>query len=651
MLIEPGALSYDAHGAPINERYGDVYASRDGALGQARHVFLDGTACADRWRGRSQFVILETGFGLGVNFLAAWQAWREDAERPRRLHFVSVERHPLPGPALVEAVPAELKALATELTGQWPLPMPGLHRCEFEQGRVALTLAFGDARALVPRLQLGADALFLDGFAPDRNPEMWEPALLRSLARLVRADGRVASWTTARSVRESLAAAGFELDLVPGFGRKRQMLVGRYAPRYTVRRHEPCLAYQGERSAIVVGAGLAGAACAHALARRDWRVTLIEAARPAAEASGLPWGSMHPHFATDDNLLARLTRAGSAATTAALRRVARDGRHADEVVWVRDGVFQQAADGEIARRWRAALEGHGWPSSYVQWLDQVPARLVLGLAPARSGLWWPGGLLASPARWIGAILDDPRIALLQACAGSLERTVDGWVVRGTDGSALARAPIVIAASASDTPRLLASRLLPVRSVPGQITFLDSDGLAGLKAGLSGDGTLLRAPDGFLAVGATYETALGADAGALDDRMATRSNLARMERMLADAVEVRVSGRFAGVRCVSRDRLPYAGPATDETAAIAGADRLRGAHLDDLPRRPGLYASFALGSRGLTFAAMAAEVIVSRIEGEPLPIERDLAGALDPGRVLLRRLRKGAVNAGSVSAEQ
>ncbi len=109
MTVEPVALSFDAHGAPASERYGDVYASRDGALGQARHVFLGGTACIERWRGRSQFVVLENGFGLGVNFLATWQAWRDDLQRPRRLHFVSIERHPLPAASLVDAAPPELQ--------------------------------------------------------------------------------------------------------------------------------------------------------------------------------------------------------------------------------------------------------------------------------------------------------------------------------------------------------------------------------------------------------------------------------------------------------------------------------------------------------------------------------------------------------------
>jgi tRNA 5-methylaminomethyl-2-thiouridine biosynthesis bifunctional protein len=207
---------------------------------------------------------------------------------------------------------------------------------------------------------------------------------------------------------------------------------------------------------------------------------------------------------------------------------------------------------------------------------------------------------------------------------------------------LAQAPLLVVATALGSPRLLGSPSLPVQAVPGQVTFIHAPPLLSLRAGLGGDGTLLHAPDGQLAVGATYETPMGADAVGLDERRASRSNLARLERLLAHPVEARVEGRFSGVRCVARDRLPYAGAVADEHAAAAMAARLRGARFDDLPRHAGLHASFAHGSRGLTFAALAAELIAAQAEGEPLPVERALADALDPGRVLLRRLRRGAV---------
>ena len=506
---------------------------------------------------------------------------------------------------------------------------------------MVLTLAFGDARALAPELRLGADALYLDGFAPDRNPEMWEPSLLRSLARLVRPDSRVATWSTARAVREALAAAGFDLDLAPGFGRKRQMLVGRYAPRYVVRRHEPPAMYGGAREGVVIGGGLAGAACAHALARREWNVRVIDSAPPASATSSLPWGLMHPHFAADDNLLARLTRAGSAATARALDRVAPDGRHAGDVVWRRDGFFQQVPVDDAAR-WRAALAGQRLPPDCVAWLDEDDALALLGVTPAHPGLWWPEGRLISPPRWSAALLDSPAVRVIRATVDTCERVDGGWAVRGTRGEMLAHAPLLVVATALDSPRLLGSSSLPVQAVPGQVTFIDAPSLLSLRAGLGGDGTLLHAPDGRLAVGATYETPMGADVTALDERLASRSNLARLERLLAHPVEARVEGRYAGVRCVARDRLPYAGAVADERSAAAMAGELRGAQFDDLPRHAGLHCSFAHGSRGLTFAALAGELIAAQAEGEPLPVERALADAVDPARVLLRRLRRGAV---------
>ena len=437
----------------------------------------------------------------------------------------------------------------------------------------------------------------------------------------------------------ALANAGFEVELRPGFASKRQMLVGRYAPRYTVRRHEPPTPYAGERSAVVIGAGLAGAASAHALARRGWSVRVVDSAPPGSGASALPWGLMHPQFAVDDNLLARLTRAGSAATARALERVAPQARTAGPTCG-------SATDSSrwSTRRTRNA-GGRRLPHCACRASTSSGCRRSRPRATSASRLRATacGGPMAgssSPPHWIRALLDDPSITFVQAAVDALERDGDDWLVLGTRREPVARAPLVIVAAAGESPRLIASKMLPFQSVPGQVTFVRAEALQSLQAGLGGDGTLLRAPDGQLAVGATYETPIGAASAPLDERMASRSNLARLERLLARPVEARVEGRYGGVRCVARDRLPYAGAVADEEAAFVN-ERLRGAHLEDLPRRARLFTSFAHGSRGLTFVALAAELIAAQAEGEPLPVERALADAVDPGRVLLRRLRRGA----------
>src|SRR5215472_15550717 len=183
--LVPARLAFDAGGVPYAEAYGDVYHSADGGPAQSLAVFLAGNALPGRWRDRSSFTVVETGFGLGLNFLVTCAAFLEDARAPSHLHYVSVEKHPFAKHDLAAALAryAGLSPLAAELVSAWPLPLPGFHRLHLARGRVALTLLFGDAQALLPQLEARADALYLDGFAPEKNPDLWSPAIAKELAR------------------------------------------------------------------------------------------------------------------------------------------------------------------------------------------------------------------------------------------------------------------------------------------------------------------------------------------------------------------------------------------------------------------------------------------------------------------------------------
>ena len=641
--VEPADLEFDPEGHPFSRRYRDIYASRDGAFGQARHVFLGGNDLPRRWAGREQWVVLETGFGLGTNFLATWQAWRDDPARPRRLHFVSVERHPLAAADLRRAAPPMLRSLAAELAAQWPPPLAGLHRLVFDGDGVVLTLALGDAAHVVPQLVLGADAFYLDGFAPDRNPDMWSPPLLKALARLARRDATLATWCTARGVRDALSASGFVVESRPGYGHKREMLVARFEPRWKVRRHEPPLPYEGERRALVIGAGLAGCAVAQALGHRGWQVDVLEGgAAPAPGASALPWGLLHPQLSRDDNVLARLTRAGFLLGQQQLRALPTGDAGP---VWNECGVLQQAGDDAGADEMRATIADLGVPPSFARWLDAETATRRAGMAVHRGGLWFEGGGIVSARRWCRAMLGaHPDLVTLTAGLRAVRVASDSRWWRAGDGSGrtLASAPVLVVAAALGTPELLGLRFAPVRPMRGRLSFLRADDLAALRIGLAGDGYVVRGADGRVGVGASYEFAPadGSDAGYAPLEAIHRGNLQRMARLLVDPGPVEVAGVFDGVRCVAHDRLPLAGRVADETDALGDAQRLRGAQLADLPRRPGLFVSFALGSRGLTLAPLAGELVAAQLEGEPWPIERDLAAAIDPARFLLRRLRGG-----------
>ncbi|MFT4101805.1 MAG: tRNA (5-methylaminomethyl-2-thiouridine)(34)-methyltransferase MnmD, partial [Burkholderiaceae bacterium] len=219
-------------GAVWSPLFGDVFKSRDGAFAESRAVFVDGCELAARWRGRRAFTVLEIGFGLGVNFLSTLARWRDDPSRSERLVFVSIDKHPVDAADLRRALDtlgaAAVGPGAAEdfdaLCEQWPPPLPGLHRLVFARRRVVLLLAFGDCGRMLPRLSLAADAVYLDGFAPARNPDAWTEQTMRAIARLCRSDARLSTYTAAAAVRRALHDAGFDVRRVAGFGGKRERI-------------------------------------------------------------------------------------------------------------------------------------------------------------------------------------------------------------------------------------------------------------------------------------------------------------------------------------------------------------------------------------------------------------------------------------------
>ena len=226
--LQPARLEVTADGVPRSAIHGDVYHSAEGGPEQAAHVFLGGNDLPGRWQGRERFVVLEIGFGLGLNFLTTWHAWRNGTQASRRLHYIAVEKHPFTEPelAVVHARWPTLAALSNALRAQWPPPVAGAHELRFDDDAVALTLLLGDARECLPRIDAVADAVYLDGFAPDRNPEPWSAAVCAQLARLTRPGSTLATWSVAGGVRRRLAAAGFVVEKHRGFGHKREMLRG-----------------------------------------------------------------------------------------------------------------------------------------------------------------------------------------------------------------------------------------------------------------------------------------------------------------------------------------------------------------------------------------------------------------------------------------
>lgn len=610
--ITPAKLELDPQGVPFSARFCDVYHSASGALAQAQHVFLHGNGLPERWRARQHFVILETGFGLGHNFLATWQAWRSDPQGCRRLHFVSVEKHPFAAPDMARAhasadAPADLSA---RLISRWPMLLPGFHRLEFAEadGRsVCLTLIFGDAQHALAQCMARADAIFLDGFSPAKNPAMWSPEVFSALARLAHGNTTLATWSVSSAVRQALQDAGFVVSKAQGFSGKREMLTGRFEGASLA---PPEVA----RNAIIIGAGLAGTALTERLAARGWRIHLLEAgSAPAQGASGNVAGAFRPLPSRDDNLLARITRAGFLFGLHDLARLAEAGHPAR---WRQCGVLHLARDAKQATKQRDTVDALQAPTDFLQWRDQAAASALAGQPTAEGGWWFPqGGWINPPSLCTahlgaaGNVVD----AHFNTTVTRLHQHADGWEALDARGTVIARATHLVLANAHDARRLLGTSgradWLPLFSARGQVSHLAAADFAPLNTVVCGSGYVTPAVDGLHAMGATFVV------NDPDDTLRETEhaeNLGKLAAMLPDALanpSPAMAGRV-GQRPVTPDRLPLVGA---------------------LPDHNHLWLLSGFGARGLVWGALCAELLASQMSDEPLPLEGELVSALSPLR--------------------
>lgn len=623
-------------GTPYSPRFGDRYHSENGGLTQARQVFLHGCGLPAAWAGQTQWRILETGFGFGLNFLVTWAAWRADPARCTLLHFVSTEAWPVGAEDLLRAtsVHPELALLARELHAQWWGLLPGVHRLSFEGGRVLLTLYVGDTQAMLRQQMPTVDAIYLDGFSPQRNPGIWDSHTLKAVARCCRRGTRLATWTIARAVRDALAQCGFEVTRAPGVPPKRDNLHATYNPHWEPRTAAQAHAEPPPRlpgDCIVIGGGVAGAATAASLARRGWRVQLLDQAEvPAAGASGLPAGVFAPHVSPDDSLLSRLSRSGVRATLAQARALLREGLDFGQTGVLERHAADKARNKALPASW-AEGAGADW-SQPASDATLAQAQLPAG-TPAN---WHPHAGWLRPARLVGQLLAQPgitwhggnHVSRLQRKEGA-----DGpWQALDATGRVLAEAPVVVVAAGADSRTLLANHW-PLQALRGQVSVgtyaagdtplapfpLNGNGNLVPNFPLSGDGDAPRA----WIMGSTFERGLTAlPPTPAEQQEAHAANFAKMQGLLPPAAErlraefAAPAGRlrtWAAVRCTLHDRLPVVGPV--DAAAL-----------------PGLWACTAMGARGLTLSVLCGELLAARLQGEPLPLDAKLARALGAERL-------------------
>lgn len=728
MAVSPARLgahpSGEAGQPPYAPDYGDVYHPSAGAWQQARSVFLHGNGLPGRWQRRERFTILETGFGLGNNCLATWVAWRQDPQRCDRLFFISIEKHPLRPDDLAEvhglstrdqpapqpssspetAASANLndqraqttadaesadedarwrRILAARLHAAWPALTPGWHTIDLDHlvndnGReqtLTLMLGLGDVADLLPGLQASVDAFYLDGFTPARNPQMWHGPMLSRINRLAAADATAATWSSARTVRDALVQAQFEVKKRQGENGKWATTVARHQPRF-VQAATPGGLWPtpSRRDVIVIGAGIAGCSAADALTREGWAVTLLDANATVAQgASGNPGGLFHTIVHGDDGIHARAHRAAALSTWRRVR------------AWVDSGALPGQADGLLrldpkqdADGALALLERLPWLGEQATWLDQAQARERCGLPVPSGGWWFPQAGWMSPVDACRLLLDaamarrhtdgSPLLCTRWATpVRALASTGEAWQALDAHGRVLAEAGSIVLANAWQANALLetlpqdqAVACPPVSAVRGQVSVLPRD-MAGVnkpRVPVAGQGYVLTLSDGRMLCGATTQHHDPETGQRMADHVHNLKQALRLGTLPADTTEQQLmdmaealagsanspdqlTGRV-GWRATTPDRLPLVGALPWHPDRLAAQPPARAEQVRMLPRersaQGGLYLIGGLGSRGLTWSTLAGELLAHWVCGTPCPVEAELRDALDPARFLARQHR-------------
>lgn len=670
MTIENAHIQWREDGLPFATDFDDIYFSRDDAEGESRHVFLDANNLRARWQNlprANRFTIAELGFGSGLNFLLTARLWRELAPPSCRLHYIAFEKHPLSESDIrrLHALWPGCDELSAELLAQYPDHSAGCHRLHFTQN-ICLDLHYGDAAQALQQAQqfaLGAiDCWYLDGFSPARNPALWSADLMWRIGELSHPATTLSSYSVAGSVRHALAAAGFRAQKLPGYGRKRHML---FADRTaSSMQHASHAAVPWQRlpkgpgdtgHAVVIGAGLAGCSTAFALARRGWRVTVLESLPYFCRgASGIAPLALRCRIFKQPSAIADFYTHGFLFSHRQYQQLQSE----TNIGWHPSGVLQLASS--LHKRHRDA--GSSFLAHYAtavfSAVSQDVASELAGLPVAEKGWYLPLGGWLLGSLLCEAYLSHPAIQVhTDYTAASLQRGASGtWTVQPANpGAACVSADVVVIANAGQARDLEQSSYLPLEQVHGQISHIAATPESQqLRAVVTGNRTVFPARQRKTGQQLHWQHTLAAsyarDGDTADTMEVDATNIAGAQSLFAhrELLTGSVCGNQVAIRCNSDDRLPVVGALADRPQAAALlAPLARNAQHQFSPDLPdnsalyhkGLYVNVAHGSNGVATCPLSAELLASMICNEALPVATEAIEALSPIRFLVRQLKQ------------
>ena len=663
--IQHAKIHFNQENTPVSDKFDDVYFSNQDGLAETHYVFLEGNQLWERWINyqEAHFVIAETGFGTGLNFFAVTTLFREFRQKYpdsplKRLYFISFEKYPLLLYALQQAHLAypQFSHLAQHLQQHWLNPIQGCYRFHFDE--TTLDLWFGDVAKNLP--QLGdyingkIDAWFLDGFAPSKNPDMWNEQLYQQMFRFTKPQGTFATFTAASAVRKGLENAGFNITKRKGFGKKRECLSGQKTHEKLTALSAPWFHSQSvnlkEQDIAIIGGGIASLCTAISLLKRGAKITIYcEDEQTALNASGNKQGAFYPQLSDDNDRNIRFYIHAFAYGHQFLQwAIQQQIEFEHEFCGVALCAYNEKAESKLNKIAELNL-----PSDLYQSLNQTELSEKVGLPLPFGGAFIPQGAWLAPRQLVQhtfAFLEKQgvQIKTLQKVT-ALSQTENGWQITTAENKTFCH-EVVVLANGHKLTEFEQTQKLPLYPVRGQVSQIPtSANLLKLKTVLCYDGYLTPVDQAKTShcIGASHVRDNATREFSLTEQ---QENQQKIQQNIPEdwTKEVDTSGNLAriGVRCSVRDLTPMMGAVPHFSAQQAQYQNLfnlrrRKQPIEQAENYPNLYLIGALGSRGLTSAPFLGETLASLIYGEPLPMSEDLIHNLMPNRSWVRRWLKGA----------
>ena len=683
-------------GIPFSPEFDDIYFNADDPIGQSEYVF--NSVFDEIWSKKSEFNVLETGFGAGLNFLCAFKRFKNT---DKFLNFVSIEKTPIAKEDLAKIYAnfSELADISGELLDAYPPLIRGFHRLNLAPN-ITLTLCFGDVAEVLDELSFKADTVFMDGFAPAKNEAMWSERVCGKIANLCALGASVCTYSASGTLKRALQNSGFEVNLLKGYGKKREMLRAKFVGERQADgeiwfSRFDLAATISPRTALVIGGGVAGCVCAFKLRERGLDVTIAEKRGDIAlNGSGNHCGILMPLITKPSVNLGRMHM--NAFLQAALFYERNLGAEEIEFCGATDYAYEQKAL-ERFYEWREFDADNG------------VFELKFDNEPYASAFIFKGAK-ARPRKMCKVA--SAGIKTLLNCEFTGFETLEGGAVRAhfKDGRSI-EVDVLVLAIGSESMDLFADYDIRLSSVRGQVTHIAP--AVWTPAPFSAKGYVCPPVDGVQVIGATYDRNLFLDeprpsddeknltdvAEFLDGKFAKSewlnlsgeqdlnlttcsdgaaenadrseainlsksvdlrtettgdllqtqdaSNLTASENLSNDTIKtpqnVRIIGSKVGYRSYSGDRFPLIGRLYDEDFYKDTYKSLLWTKSKSNPHPkyvPNVYVSTAHGSRGLCTAVLGAELICDLVFDRPLCIEKSLFDELHLARFLVRKLKKG-----------